>query len=333
MIFQKGGKIHGVFPLNKSNRFEITGIDAPDTAQYYIQALNRRGHSRSVLIRVDPETYPSTNIPLSRPYYERYKPTVTEDLLMGAKERYYNDGGMRVIDIDAIVVTAKRETQYSYSSVIDSFNSLSGDLTRYASIFDALQRFRQLEVIGTDVRLRKKGLTLNPVIPNGDEDIAGGDAMPDDNERVPAVLINGTEADINSLDMYPLEDVKRLAYIDASEAMGMTSNSQNGVIIMEVRDINRTLSTGNESIAKVVVAGYCKPAEFYAPNYDVPTTERKKDLRSTIAWAPNLRSDASGRASMSFWSADRRHDYNVIFEGITDKGELCRATYRLIAEQ
>ena len=333
MIFQKGQKIHGVFPLNKSNRFEITGIDAPDTALYYIQALNRKGHSRSVLIRVDPETYPSTNIPLSRPYYERYKPTVTESMLMGAKERYYNDGGMRVIDIDAIVVTAKRETQYSYSSVIDSFNSLSGDLTRYASIFDALQRFRQLEVIGTDVRLRKKGSAMSaPVIDDGDE-LATEAAMPDDNERVPAVLINGTEADINSLDMYPLEDVTRLAYIDASESMGMGTNSSNGVIIMEVRDINRTLSTGNESIAKVVVAGYCKPAEFYAPRYDAPTIERKKDLRSTIAWAPNLRSDASGRASITFWSADRRNDYNVIIEGITDRGELCRATYKLTAEK
>ena len=333
MIFQKGQKIHGVFPLNKSNRFEITGIDAPDTALYYIQALNRKGHSRSVLIRVDPETYPSTNIPLSRPYYEHYKPTVTESMLMGAKESYYNDGGMRVIDIDAIVVTAKRESQYSYSSVIDSFNSLSGDLTRYASIFDALQRFRQLEVIGTDVRLRKKGSAMtSPLMDDGDEP-AAEIATPDDNERVPAVLINGTEADVNSLDMYPLEDVTRLAYIDPSESMGLGTNSANGVIIMEVRDINRTLSTGNESIAKVVVAGYCKPAEFYAPRYDTATTERKKDLRSTIAWEPNLCSDASGRASISFWSADRRNDYNVIIEGITSKGELCRATYRLIAER
>ena len=115
--------------------------------------------------------------------------------------------------------------------------------------------------------------------------------------------------------------------------MGLGTNSANGVIIMEVRDINRTLSTGNESIAKVVVAGYCKPAEFYAPRYDTATTERKKDLRSTIAWEPNLCSDASGRASISFWSADRRNDYNVIIEGITSKGELCRATYRLIAER
>lgn len=332
MIFQKGQKIHGVFPLNKSNRFEITGIDAPDTAAYYIQALNRRGHSRSVLIRVDPETYPSTNIPLSRPYYEHYKPTVTESMLMGAKESYYNDGGMRVIDIDAIVVTAKREASYSYSSVIDSFNSLSGDLTRYASIYDALQRFRQLEVIGTDVRVRKSNSKPSSLITESDGILEIQEPTPDENERVPGVLINDTEADINSLDMYPLEDVKRLAYIDASEAMGMGTNSANGVIIMEVRDINHTLSTGNESIAKVVVAGYCKPAEFYAPRYDTPTTSRKKDLRSTIAWEPNLRSDASGRASMSFWSADRRNDYNVIIEGITNKGELCRATYRLIAE-
>ena len=334
MIFQKGNKMHGIFPLNKSNRFEITGIDAPDTAQYYIQALNRKGHSRSVLIHVDPETYPSTSIPLSRPYYKRYKPSVTETMLTGAKESYYNDGGMRVIDIDAIVVTAKREIQYSYSSVIDSFNSLSGDLTRYASIYDALQRFRQLEVIGTEVRVRKKGSKMTSLITESDGIVeVAEEPLPDDDERVPAVLINGTEADINALDLYALEEVTRLAYIDADESTGIASNGQNGVIVMEVRDINRTTSTGNESIAKVMVAGYCKPVEFYAPRYDIPTKERKRDLRTTIAWNPNLRSNKDGSASMSFWSADRRNDYNVVLEGITDEGELCRATYRLIAEQ
>ncbi len=332
MIYQKGGKIHGIFPLNATNRFEITGIDAPDSAFYYIQALNRKGHSRSVLIHVDPETYPSTNIPLSRPNYKEYKPAVTETMLTGAKEKYYTEGGMRVIDIDAIVVTAKREVQYSYSSVIDSFNSLSGDLTRYASVFDALQRFRQLEIIGTDVKVRKSGSKMSQITIDSEGGIEqNNETLPDDDERIPAVLINGTAADISALDMYAMEEITKLAYIDASEATGLGTDSQYGVIIMEVRDINHTTSTGNESIAKVMVAGYCKPAEFYAPRYDIPSTNRNKDLRTTIAWVPDLCSDKEGSASMSFWAADRRNDYNVILEGITDEGELCRATYKLTA--
>ena len=350
MIFQKGDKIHGIFPLNSSNRFEITGIDAPDTAYYYIQALNKNGNSNRVRIQVDPETYPSTNIPLPRPYYKHNKPSVTEDLLMGAKQKYYDDGGMRVVDIDAIVVTAKYEKQYSYSTVIDGFNSLSGDLSRYASVYDALQRFRQLYVNGTDVRVRKfggrmeqdvsamPGSTSVETAPGeftiiGDPNNPNGGGEGDEEERIPSVLINDSPADIMMLDMYPMEEIVKLAYVGPEEAMGLSVDTRYGVIIMEVKDINHTLSTGNESMAKVLVAGYCKPAEFYAPRYDVPQTDRKKDLRTTIAWEPSLRSDATGKASMSFWSADRRNDYDVIVEGITADGELCRATYRLKANE
>ncbi len=345
MIFQKGEKIHGIFPLNQSNRFEITGIDVPDTAYYYIQALNKNGNSNRVRIHVDPPTYPTTNIPMPRPYYKHNKPAVTEDLLMGAKEQYYDEGGMRVVDIDAIVVTAKYEQQYSYSTVIDGFNSLSGDLTRYASVFDALQRFRQLYVDGSTVRVRKFGgrMEQDPstipsnIMEEGSEEGAamsdeGGVAgLSEDDERIPAVLINDTPSSIEMLDMYPMNEVTKLAYVSADEAMGLSGDTRYGVIIMEVKDVNNTLSTGNESLAKVLITGYCKPAEFYAPKYDTPQTEHKKDLRTTIAWEPSLRSDATGKASMSFWSADRRNDYNVIVEGITAEGELCRATCRLTA--
>jgi hypothetical protein len=152
-------------------------------------------------------------------------------------------------------------------------------------------------------------------------------------ERIPAVLINDTPSSIEMLDMYPMSEVTKIAYVSADEAMGLSGDTRYGVIIMEVKDINYTLSTGNESLAKVLITGYCQPAEFYAPKYDVPQTERKKDLRTTIAWEPSLRSDASGKASMSFWSADRHNDYNVVLEGITAEGELCRATYQLKAKE
>jgi len=333
-IFQKNGRMHGIFPLNATNRFRITGIDSPDTIQYNIQALNRKGNTRTVVIKVDPETYPSTNIPLNRPNFKEYKPSVTEAMLIGAKEKYYTEGGMRVIDIDAVVVTASRENQYSYATAIDSFNSLSGDLTRYASVYDALQRFRQLEIVGVDVRVRKRVKIANNFIEDTDQEITETEEeIPGDEERIPGVLVNGTPADIGVLDMYAMDNITRLAYVEAKDAVGLSANSRFGVIILEVRDVNRTTSTGNRSIANVLVAGYCKPAEFYAPSYDTPSTSNKKDLRTTIAWNPDLRSGKEGMATMSFWTADRRNDYNVVIEGITDEGELCRATYRLIAKQ
>ena len=178
----------------------------------------------------------------------------------------------------------------------------------------------------------------NIVEEGGDEsaslpDEGGVPGLSEDDERIPAVLINDTPSSIEMLDMYPMNEVTKLAYVSADEAMGLSGDTRYGVIIMEVKDLNNTLSTGNESLAKVLITGYCKPVEFYAPTYDTPQTERKRDLRTTIAWEPSLRSDTTGKASMSFWSADRRHDYNVIVEGITAEGELCRTIYRLPANE
>lgn len=337
-IFQKSnGFLLGHFPLSNTNRFRISGIDMPDTAYYYIQALNRKGSSNMVTIHIDPETFPSTRIPLARPHFRGYKPAVTDAMLMGAKEKYYTEGGMRVIDIDAVVVTAKRETTYSYSSVIDGFNSLGSELSHYASVFDALQRFRQLEVIGTDVRMRKD--RPSPMLFSDDpEDEYASDTsseLIDEEDRTPDVLINGVEADINELDTYAMEDITKLAYLDPQEALGLNGLSPNGLIIMEVRDINRRnhTTTLNASMAEVLVGGYSKPAEFYAPHYEVRTSNDKKDLRTTIAWEPDLRSSKEGAAQMTFWTADRPNDYNVVVEGITDEGELCRATYQLKADK
>lgn len=330
-IFQKGGEMLGVFPLTASNHFKISGIDMPDTAYYYIQALNRRGSSRTVTLRIEPETFPSTHIPLPRPHFQAYKPTVTEAMLMGAKERYYTEGGMRVIDIEAVVVTAKREPSYSYSTLIDGFNSLGEELAHYASVYDALQRFRQLEVIGTEVRVRKDPATSGMWMEPSEEEFSID--LFDDQDRTPDVLINGAMADISELDTYPMEDITRLAYIDAREAAGLGGFTHNGMIVMEVRNSNRRVNITNESLAEVLVGGYAKPAEFYAPRYDIAPQTERKDLRTTIAWEPNLQSNTEGAASLTFWTADRPNDYQVVLEGVTDEGELCRATYLLKAKK
>ena len=329
LIMEKASRYSGLFELNESNRFTITGLDVPDTAYYYIQALNRKGQSRSVRIKVDPETYPSTNVGIYRRYYREPAVSVPESFLMRSKESYYNDGGMRVIDIEEVVVTAQRVENYSYSTLVDGFNTVRG-LSNYASIYDALQRFRQLKVSGTDVTVRRSGRSYV----QGVEDVGSETEMNIiEEEPVPAVFINGMAADIGALDLYSLEDVKSLSYVDATDAAFLGGDAKYGAIVMSVNEVRSENTLSNETMAKVLVAGYCKPAEFYAPRYDRPAADDKKDIRSTVAWEPRLKSSDDGRASMTFWSADRRNDYNVVLEGVTAEGELFRRTLRLTAEK
>lgn len=64
--------------------------------------------------------------------------------------------------------------------------------------------------------------------------------------------------------------------------------------------------------------------QFYSPKYTVKskTTAVGTDLRSTIFWDANVTTDKDGKATVSFYSADRAADYNVILEGSDMNGQF-----------
>lgn len=69
--------------------------------------------------------------------------------------------------------------------------------------------------------------------------------------------------------------------------------------------------------------GYSVPAEFYSPDYrktDVPTVA---DFDRTIFWAPNVVTDASGKATVSFYSNARSDlQLRISAQGLSFKGGL-----------
>ena len=353
MIFRNRKEYLGVHSLNKTNRFLITGVDSPDTTIYILQALNREGSSARVRIKVDPYSYPITPI-IAREVFQKKKEetiSLTEEYMMRSKQSYFEEGGMPVVDIDAVEIVAKRSVTYDYSSSLNDFNTVSGDMTRFVSIFDALQRFRQLEVEGHNVYVRSnRGAMSSPVKAtqesssagdNGDDENGGGGGssvseveidMDDKHDLMPAVYVNGTPMDMGVIDAYPMSEVISVSYLDKFESMAAGMGSETGAIILHVKDINAREKLLINSMAEVVVPGYASPVEFYAPDYSVKNDRSKKDNRTTIAWIPSLQSNSLGDASISFWTADRASNYRVTIEGITAEGELLHNEMILVAK-
>ena len=340
MIFRDRKEYLGVHSLNKSNRFYITGVDSPDTTTYLLQALNREGSSARVRIKVDPYVYPKAPMLPREVFHKKVEKSLTEEYMMRSKQNYYEDGGMPVVDIDAVVITAQRVQTYDYSSSLNDFNTVGGDMTRFVSIFDALQRFRKLEIVGNDVYVASPRLHKSAVSSAQDSSSAGGSAdgdsdasggsdivdveinMEDKVDLMPALYVNGQQMDMGVIDAYPMSEVISVSYLDKFEAMAAGMSSETGVIILHVRDINAREKFLINSMAEVVVPGYATPVEFYAPDYSVKNDKEKKDNRTTIAWVPTLQSNSLGDASFAFWSADRPSNYRIVIEGITADGEL-----------
>ncbi|WP_162996744.1 hypothetical protein [Mucilaginibacter kameinonensis] len=65
------------------------------------------------------------------------------------------------------------------------------------------------------------------------------------------------------------------------------------------------------------------PSRFYRPRY-LPdnTNKHNPDLRSTIHWEPNITTGADGKATVSFYAADKPSTYTYILEGTNMDGSI-----------
>ncbi len=72
----------------------------------------------------------------------------------------------------------------------------------------------------------------------------------------------------------------------------------------------------------VKLIGYSSPTTFSAPDYSLATTDTGRvDYRATLYWNPTIStSPGSGRALVSFWSADISTTYRIVVEGVTQNG-------------
>jgi hypothetical protein len=72
------------------------------------------------------------------------------------------------------------------------------------------------------------------------------------------------------------------------------------------------------------------PKQFYKPKYIFKDTSKQVDLRSTIDWEPNIATDSSGHATVSFYARSTSSTYTVVIEGTDLKGNVAYKRRRII---
>ena len=215
---------------------------------------------------------------------------------------------MRVYNLGEVTVEGKRKsTVDQYPNVPTSMAdyTLSGErLAEQAgmTIFDLLMSVPGVQVNGENVSIRNS--------PNEPTYYLDG-VKQFDKDQVSYL----TALDIESISVFK----------GASTAMfGMDGGS--GVISIILKKGYERKTEASPSIGVSSPLGYQKHMEFYVPKYDVDSVRNSKadDLRTTIYWNPSVKTDSTGMVKVSFFTADKVNDYNVILEGITQNGEICR---------
>lgn len=76
----------------------------------------------------------------------------------------------------------------------------------------------------------------------------------------------------------------------------------------------------NKGIRPTKLVGYSVPTDFYNPDYTVGIPADEKDLRRTLYWNPNVKTDSNGKASVSFYNNSTCRKINISAEGLTTEG-------------
>ena len=76
-------------------------------------------------------------------------------------------------------------------------------------------------------------------------------------------------------------------------------------------------------VERRMIQGFTESKKCYEPDYRTFDAPNEKDLRRTLKWAPSVKTDAQGKASLIFYTnarPEQRLDISV--RGVTDDGRL-----------
>jgi len=147
------------------------------------------------------------------------------------------------------------------------------------------------------------------------------------------VVVDGAEMiglpfDVNTFNSSQIETVEVLKYGNTA-VYGM--DGANGVLIITTKQGGGLSAKDIASVGILPIApvGFYKAREFYSPKYDnINLVTKQKDLRSTIYWLPELKTDKNGNALFEYYNADGKGSYQVTIEGIDKDGNIGRQVYR-----
>ena len=144
--------------------------------------------------------------------------------------------------------------------------------------------------------------------------------------RKPQIFLNNDDHMNVSLVDLMTDEVQSVSILkNGSNGTSLDPMKMNGklwaMFIYEVPDYFRFLE--KRGINKRRVTGYSQPKRFFSPSYHGLDTPTDEDVRRTLYWNPNVKSDAQGKASAVFFSNSREKQYlRISVRGVTADGRF-----------
>ncbi|TPG67002.1 MG2 domain-containing protein [Hymenobacter nivis] len=319
-----------------SGHFQFRGLGGLDTAHVLLRAPVAKGERPYTLRLLAP---PPAGAPLpTAPLAAQLPPGALADYARRAQQqralalRAPIAAGQPVA-LDAVRVRGQRAPADGAARPYSNRNAVVlrvGDLARNAESRTLIQylqgRVAGVAVSGQSINIRQSA-TLQ-------DQSTGGFGLVQ-----PLFLIDGAIVPADFFASYPLRDVETIDVLNQSAAAMFGSQAYGGVIAAYTRqaappldaDPQVQFAAARAGVLSAQVPGYYRAREFYAPRYEAPSAQ--PDPRyTTLYWAPAVRTDASGQAQLSFFTADASGPFQIVAEGLSAQGTPMRGSAVLVVQ-
>ncbi len=308
-------RLFGMGEAGKNGLFELNDLSFIDSAKVIVQAI-AGSSNRNTKIFINKQFFPKIQviaIPYNAVTFDEHDLADylkrTKDALELEKLLRFNKTQM----LKEVVVKAKkkpveRDSRVLYGNASKSMK-IDQSMIGYMNVLDLLR--------GRLAGVQVSGDAMNPsVVIRGFSSLSGSSE--------PLFLLDGMRTDKSAILMIPVSDVEKIDVLTGAESAIYGMGAAAGVISVLTKRGNSDYDYSNDialGIEIVNMAGYAPLKEFYAPKYDEKLPEHiRPDYRSTIYWSPKVKTDANGKAQITFFNSDAETKVNINLEGLSSKG-------------
>jgi hypothetical protein len=140
-------------------------------------------------------------------------------------------------------------------------------------------------------------------------------------ENDPLVLIDGVPFfDINELFLQDPVKIKRLDLVNKEYILGY--HVFYGIVNVSTYHGDLNGIKMNPHALVLDYPGIPEERQFFSPEYEteLQINSRIPDYRTALYWAPEIKTDSSGKTGVSFYTSDIPGKYAVVIQGLSDEG-------------
>ncbi len=140
----------------------------------------------------------------------------------------------------------------------------------------------------------------------------------------PKFMLNDMQSDLTTIVYIPVDEIDRVEIYKGPDAAIFGWDTVGGVVAVYTKSGFEELKEGNaeEGLYAISLPGLQAPREFFSPDYSKARPEHARpDIRSLVHWQPNVVTDSTGKAKVSFWTTDNTGTIDIEIQGLTYAGK------------